>query len=198
MRRGFLIGVMVAGLGLPAIGAAAEEDSRVLCPRELAREMQVNQRLAHYVQRNGMPDVAATQFLSDEGPWSERQVTLYYFDLRKEISFAKAYILGSRTISVERYERPLSDADIASLEPLSHPSQCSASGARYSSADPDDYPPGWGEGTGPGARAEAAAMRAEAAAQRVEAAAARTEQSAERAEAVLARLETIVVERWRK
>jgi hypothetical protein len=189
MRRGFLIGVMVAGLGLHAGLAAAEaEEGRILCEREILREMQINQRMAQYVQRNGMPDVAASQYLSDERPWSERQVTLYYFDLHKEISFAKAYILGSRTISVERYERPLSDADIASLEPLAHPTQCSPRGARYSVADPNAYPPGWGEGTSPGARAEAAAMRAEAAAQRVEQAARRTEQSAARAEAVLDKL----------
>jgi len=188
MRRGLLIGLLVAGLGLVAGNAAADSDGRILCPSDLYQEMRVNQRLAQYVERNGLPDVAASQYLSDERPWSERQVTLYYFDLHKEISFAKAFILGSRTISVERYERPLSDADIASLEPLAHSASCQRPGGRVSTSSYGSYPPGYGEGSSPGARAEAAAARAEAAAARVEVAAARTEQSASKAEAVLDKL----------
>jgi len=183
MRRGLLIGLMAAGLGLVAGSAAADSDGRILCPPDLYREMRVNQRMAQYIERNGLPDVAASQFLSDERPWSERQVTLYYFGLRKEISFAKAFILGSRTISVERYERTLSDADIASLEPLANSSRCRQ--GRVTTSSSGAYPPGYGEGTSPGARAEAAAARAESAAARVEVAAARTEQSAYKAEAVL-------------
>jgi hypothetical protein len=190
MRRGLMIGVMVGALGLLAGGAsAAGQGERILCPSDVAREMTINYQLRHYVERNGMPDVAASQFLSDERPWSERQVTLYYFGLRKEIGFAKAYILGSRTISIERYERDLSDADIASLEPLANPSACEPVDEMHVvSTGYDEYPPGYGEGTSPGARAEAAAARAEAAARRVEAAATRTEESAARAEAAVDRL----------
>lgn len=195
MRRGLISGVMAAGLWLVA-GSAMAGEGRILCPSDLYQEVLVNQRLAQYIERNGIPDVAASQFLSDERPWSERQVTLYYFGLRKEISFAKAYILGSRTISVERYERPLSDADIASLEPLATPSACkTANAGRYRSANVGSYPPSYGEGTGPAARAEAAAMRAEAAAQRVEVAADRTEQAAEKAEDAVDKLASLKLRR---
>ena len=122
-----------------------------------------NRKLAAYIARNGCPDVAESRFLSDEPPWDEYQVTLYYFDLRKEISFARAIILGQPSVHLERYERPMTDQDIAALQPMSRP-----------------YCVGRAHGGGGGAveRAEAAAVRAERAAARVDAAAVVAERAA--------------------
>src|SRR5262249_28299990 len=132
-----------------------------------------------YIERNGPPNVAEAHVLSDRPPWDDHEVTLYYFDARKEIGFARAYILNRPSIQIVRYQRPLSDADIAALEPRSRKMNMSSNPNMTSSATP---------GEGPVARAEASAARAEAAADRVEAAAVTAEAAADRTEAVVAKI----------
>jgi len=161
-------------MGLMVLAGAAWADApsgRILTRTELDAEMTANRKLAGYIARNGYPDVAERQFLSDRPPWDEHEVTCYYLDRRKEISFARAWILGQPWIPLERYERELSDADIAALQPL----------VMREDAVPGD----------PVARAEAAAVRAEAAVQRIEVAAAATERAADRAEAIVAKMESM-------
>jgi hypothetical protein len=168
--------VLTLGLLLLAGSAWAANpiESRLLTRSQLDAEMTTNRRLAAYVTRNGYPDVAEWRFLADQGPWDDHEVTLYYLDLRKEISFANAWMLGSPSVPVERYERELTDADVAALQPLVM----------------RDAPLLEGRGDAV-ARAEAAAARAEAAVQRIEVAADATERAAARAEAVVAKMESM-------
>jgi hypothetical protein len=163
---------VVLVLGLLVVAGAASADvprARILTRAQLSAEMTVNRKLASYVARNGYPDVAEWRFLSDEPPWDEHEVSCYYLDRRKEIAFTRAWMLGSPWIPVQRYERELTDADIAVLQPLVMQEE-------ETSADPVT-------------RAEAAAARAEAAVQRIEVAAAATERAADRAEAIVAKME---------
>lgn len=175
MRAVMLVmaGIVVAGT-VAGTGAAVEppEDSRVLTDRELRAEMGTNERLGEYIERNGWPDVAERQFLGDADPWDDYQVTLYYLDDRKQLSFARAWVLGEPSIHLEKSDQALSEDEVDRLRPLARP-----------------Y--GVGGGTGGGSaveRAEAAALRAEDAAARVDAAAATVERAAERAETVVARM----------
>lgn len=121
MRRGGVVVSMVATLLLAATLSVATGQDQQLDTRELRSEVVRNRRLSAYIARNGCPDIAVARFLSDEGPWDEYQVTLYYFGLRKEISFARAIVLGDPSIHLEKSERPLSDQDIARLEPKVRP-----------------------------------------------------------------------------
>jgi len=167
---------------------------------QLEVEMARNRALAAYVARNGKPDIAESRELADRSPWDDHEVTLYYLDAKKEIAFARAWILGRPSVHLEHYERPLSDADVAALskralrkpgaserprmEPRAggDPSATvkpPASASVSASADPTE-------------RAEAAAQRAEAAAGRLEAAAAEAEHAADRAEASIAGMENAV------
>lgn len=116
MRRGGVVMAMV-GTVLLAATAGAGDQGQQLGVRELRSEMTMNRKLASYIGRNGCPDIAQARYLSDEGPWDEYQVTLTYFGLRKEISFARAHILGDPSIHLEKSERRLTDQDIAKLEP---------------------------------------------------------------------------------
>jgi len=169
MRRGvvWLVGVvcLVAGAGIG--WAHPVHEARELTDEELVTEMNHNAALSAYIERNGMPDVAERHFLSSRRPWDDHEVALYYLETRTEIAFARAWILGSPSVHVERYERALSDEELAAL----------ATRARRHG------------GSGPAARAEAAAERAEAAATRVEAAAVSVEQAADRAESITAKME---------
>ena len=167
------IGCVLLLVGVATANVLGEHD---LSAEELRTEMVRNRALAAYVHRNGEPDVAETHFLSDRGPWDDHEVTVYYFDLHKEVGFARAYILGRPEVQLERYERPLTDEQIASL----------ASRARKNAATQAVTT----ASLGPGDRAEAAAQRAEAAAGRVEAAADAAENAAGRAEAVSNRMES--------
>jgi hypothetical protein len=122
-------------------------------------------------------------------------VTLYYLGDRHEISFARAQTLGKSDISIIRYERELTDADVEALR-----SMAAATGVVEEVAmegEPvDDVD--WstvaatetvlGDDASPADRAEAAADRAENAAGRVEVAADRTERAADRAESAFERL----------
>jgi hypothetical protein len=176
MRRGWVVWLGCA-LALVALAMPARAD-RDLTENELRDEMSENRALARYIERNGMPDLASARFLSDVGPWDEHEVALYYLDKRQEIGFARASILGRPEVQLERYRRPLTDEQVASLaararqQPLDAPPAAPSSGA-----------------LGPAERSEESARRAEEAALRVERAADAAERAADRAEAVTARME---------
>src|SRR5262245_10395597 len=102
MRRG--VGAWVGcAILLAGVTAAA---GRELSDDELRIEMMKDRTLAGYIERNGPPDLAETHFLADRAPWDKYEVRLYYVDSRKEISFARAWILGQPQISMVRNERP--------------------------------------------------------------------------------------------
>ncbi|HYR96326.1 MAG TPA: hypothetical protein VEM57_06280 [Candidatus Binatus sp.] len=180
---------------LAGVAVAGARGERELTDDELRSEMSRNKALAAYVARNGEPDVAESHFLSDVPPWDDHEVTLYYFDARKEIGFARAYILGRPEVEIERYERPLSDEQIAALSTRGRPARQATrpedvtKGARpedvTKGARAEDLSP-----MGPDERAEEAARRAENAAGRVELAAESAERAADRAEAVTSRMES--------
>ncbi|MCW5889405.1 MAG: hypothetical protein KIT14_02510 [bacterium] len=169
--RGVVAWAMGALLMASAVAASADQATRILTAHGLRAEMGKNRRLAAYVSRNGYPDVAELKFLADRPPWDKYEVTIYYLGDRREVSFARAYILGDPSINLSRYERQLTDDDVAVLQPLAR--QYGPKGT-----------------TGPAARAEAAAERAERAATRVENAAERAERAADRTEAIVAKLDT--------
>lgn len=171
MRLGVVVWMGCAVL-LAAGAVASARDERQLSDDELRAEMSMNRALAAYVARNGEPDLAETHFLADRGPWDDHEVTLYYFDTRKEIGFARARILGRPEIQISRYERPLTDEQIAALSTRAH------------------HPKSDVSGLGPDARAEEAARRAEAAAGKVEAAADSAEHAADTAEAAANKMES--------
>jgi len=163
MRRGMMVWLGVVVL-LASAGMANARAERDLSDDELRAEMAQNRAMAAYVARNGDPDLAEAHFLADVPPWDDHEVTLYYFDMRKEIGFARAYILDSPSIQIQRYERPLTDQQIAALSTRAH-----------------KRPTAMG---GPDERAEDAARRAEAAADRIDAAADSAERAADKAEAI--------------
>lgn len=170
--RGVVAWAMGVLLMASAVTASADQITRILTAHGLRAEMGKNRRLASYVARNGYPDVAELKFLADRPPWDKYEVTMYYLDDRREVSFARAFILGDPSINLSRFERQLTDEDVAVLQPLAR-----------------TYGPK-GRTTGPAARAEAAAQRAERAAARVEDAAVRAERAADRTEAIVAKLDT--------
>jgi len=138
----------------------------------LKKAAQENKALARYLSHNGTPDVAEVKPILDQPPWDDHEVTLYYLDSRKEIGFARAWILGRPEIQISRYERPLTDEQIAALSTRAHRPKTDVSGL------------------GPDARAEEAARRAEAAAGKVEAAADSAERAAATAEAAASKMES--------
>jgi hypothetical protein len=168
MRREVVVGLSCA-LVLLGVVTARALDERELTADDLRAEMNGNQAMAAYVERNGAPDLAESRFLTDQPPWDAREVTLYYLDLRKEIAFTRAFILGQPEVHLSRYERPLTAEQMQAIE--------SRVRAR---------PMGLG---GPADRAELAARRAEDAAGRVEAAAGAAERAADRAEGVTRKME---------
>ena len=171
MRLGVVVWMGCAML-LATGAVAGARGERELSDDELRGEMAINRALAAYVQRNGEPDLAETHLLADRGPWDDHEVTLYYLDSRKEIGFARAWILGRPEIQISRYERPLTDEQIATLSTRAH------------------HPKSDVSGLGPDARAEDAARRAEAAAGKVEAAADSAERAAATAEAAASKMES--------
>jgi hypothetical protein len=176
-------GVKVWMLGMTLLALVAPAAARPpydLSMDELRFAMTQHASMASYIHRNGLPDLAVSRFLADKPPWDHHEVALYYFELHKEIDFARAYILGEPTIQLERYERPLTDAEIEQLRPRAERFHASAAPApeTVASVTPD-----------PASRAEAAAARAEAAAGRVESAADAADRAADHAEAVAAKTE---------
>jgi hypothetical protein len=156
---------------LAGVAVVSARGERELTDEELRAEMSMNREMAAYVARNGEPDLAESHSLSDTPPWDDHEVTLYYLDMRKEIGFARAWILGRPEVHVQRYERPLSDEQIAALSSrVQRPRSLT--------------------GLGPAERAEESARRAEAAAGKVEAAADAAERAADKTEAIASRMES--------
>ncbi|TMA66161.1 MAG: hypothetical protein E6J69_11360 [Deltaproteobacteria bacterium] len=207
MRRG-VVAMAVAWavvLGAARVGLARGEHE--INDDQLEVEMARNRALAAYVARNGKPDLAESRELADRPPWDDHEVTLYYLGIRKEIGFARAWILGQPTVHLERYERPLSDADVAALwkrarhRPASKdvdPAPGSPPAAAGAAEHAEGAAPRAEAAAGPAERAEQAAQRAEAAASRLEAAAAEAEHAADRAEAASDAMETAVQTARRK
>ena len=189
MRLGVVVW-MGCAMMLATGTVAGARGERELSDDELRGEMAINRALAAYVVRNGEPDLAETHFLADRGPWDDHEVTLYYLDSRKEIGFARAWILGRPEIQISRYERPLTDEQVAVLGSRAH--SLAAPAGRHHMAMAVGHP------MGPAERAEHAAGRAEEAASRVEAAATAAERAAERTEAIVARMETMSASASRK
>ena len=195
MRRGVAVGMGCALLFAGVVAAHARGD-RELTNGELRAEMARNSALAVYVKRNGAPDVAEAHFLADEPPWDDHEVTLYYLDARKEVGFARAFILGSPEIHMKRYVRPLTDEQVAALasRAKARAKQAPAPDPAAPGDPPASAAPAGAEqmaGLGPDERAERAAARAEDAAGRVEAAADSAERAADRAEAIAANAEHV-------
>lgn len=183
MRRGVAVGMGCAML-LAGVAVTHARGERELTGDELRAEIAENRAMATYVARNGEPDLAETHFLADEPPWDDHEVTLYYLGARKEIAFARAYILGRPEIQIQRYTRPLSDAQVAALtarmkaRAVPPPAEAVAPPEQMANLGPDE-------------RAERAAERAEDAAGRVESAAASAEHAADRAEAIAEKAESV-------
>ena len=175
MRRGVAVGMGCAML-LAGVSVTHARGERGLTGDELRAEIAANKAMRAYVARNGEPDLAETHFLADEPPWDDHEVTLYYLGARREIAFARAYILGRPEVEIQRYSRPLSDAQVAALTARMKaravpPAEAAAPPEQMANLAPDE-------------RAERAAQRAEDAAGRVEAAASSAEYAADRAEAI--------------
>ena len=167
MRRGVALWTGCAML-FGGVALANARGAHDLSDEEFRSELARNQALATYVARNGEPDLAETRFLADRPPWDDHEVTVYYLDMRKEITFARAWILGRPEIALQRYEHRLTDEQVAMLSTRVRKTRAT--------------------GLGPDARAEDAARRAENAAGRVEAAADAAEHAADRAEAIAAKM----------
>ena len=115
MRRGVVAMAVVWAVVLGGARAGLARGDHEIDNDQLEVEMARNRALAAYVARNGKPDIAESRELADRPPWDDHEVTLYYFDAKKEIAFARAWILGRPSVHLEHYERPLSDADVAAL-----------------------------------------------------------------------------------
>jgi len=186
---------------MAAVAGANPYDGRLLTLEDLKAEASDNSELDAYMSRNGLPDVAESKVLSDRPPWDAHEVTLYYLGTRKEISFSRAVVLGKPDMAVTRYERDLSDADVAALmgvvgtagiEPDAHREIEKVAAVETTEivvtdpapeVDLNDF-----DLDDPADRAEAAALRAEQAADRVESAADKAETAALRAEKAFDRL----------
>ena len=201
MRRGVVAMAVVWAVVLGGARAGLARGDHEIDNDQLEVEMARNRALAAYVARNGKPDVAESRELADRPPWDDHEVTLYYFDAKKEIAFARAWILGRPSVHLEHYERPLSDADVAALSKRAHrkpgASERPARMEPRAGGDPSATvkPPANASvsaSADPTERAEAAAQRAEAAAGRLEAAAAEAEHAADRAEASIEGMESAV------
>ena len=178
MRGGVV--ALVGGILLLGASASGAAEYGFLTGQGLESEIRVNKMLASYIRWNGLPDVAERRFLSDMPTWDRYETVVYYFNMKKMVSFTRAFVLGAPTYDVRRFESALSDADIARLEP--HASLMQQRTIRQTRVS--------ARASGPAARAEAAADRAEHAATQVEEAADRTEAAAERTEALVARMTT--------
>jgi hypothetical protein len=169
--------VAVMALALASTARAAH-DGTMLDGAALKKEASENKALRRYLKYNGLPEMAEVRPIKDQPPWDNHEVTLYYLNARKEISFARARVLGRPEVHVTRYERTLTDADIRTLK--SH-------GTMVASASTAAAVPA--ECTGSAAeRAECAASRAENAADRIDVAAVRAEKAADRTEAIVEKM----------
>jgi hypothetical protein len=141
----------------------------------LKKQAAENKALARYIRHNGSPDVAELKPILDQAPWDNHEVTLYYFATRKEISFARARVLGRPEVHITRYERTLTDADLRALRERRGRLAAVVVEAPLCTGTASE-------------RAECAATRAERAADRVDVAAERAEKAADRTEAVVEKM----------
>src|SRR5262245_1880643 len=176
MMRGRMMSLTAMAIALMLAGSArAMVEQHELDADGLKKAAQENKALNRYLRQNGTPDVAEVKPILDQPPWDDHEVTLYYFKSRKEISFARARVLGRPEVYSKRYERVMTDADIRALQ--SRPKLVAS--AATTTKDPSSC-------TGSSSsRAACFADRAEAAADRVDAAATRAEAAADRTEAVV-------------
>jgi len=105
MRRGVVAMAVVWAVVLGGARAGLARGDHEIDNDQLEVEMARNRALAAYVARNGKPDIAESRELADRPPWDDHEVTLYYFDAKKEIAFARAWILGRPSVHLEHYER---------------------------------------------------------------------------------------------
>ena len=175
---------MVAATLLVLAGTARATQGEELDREGLKKQATANKALARYIRDNGSPDVAELKPILDQPPWDNHEVTLYYLAMRKEISFARARVLGRPEVHIMRYERTLTDADIRVLRER----------RGRLAAVIVETPLCTGSAT---ERAECAAGRAEKAADRVDVAADRAEKAAVRTEAVVDRMMTVRTARRR-
>lgn len=195
MRGGLAV---VLGWTLLSGAAVARAESQDLGERELRYEMSINAELRRYIRRNGFPDVAETRFLADAPPWDDHEVAVYYLGPHKELSFARAWILGEPSIAKIRIERMLTDEEVSDLTPRVRQygsGSCTHRGCPMTGSGVQAQ--GGSTPNGPAERAEAAAERAELAAARVDKAARVAERAAERSEAVVTKMEERQVRRAR-
>lgn len=168
---------MVAAAALAFVSTArASQDGGMLDVAGLKKQASQNKALARYIKYNGMPEMAEVRPIMDQPPWDDHEVTLYYLNAHREISFARARVLGRPEVHTTRYQRVLTDGDVRSLK---------AHGTMLASAAGDAPMAAPTACTGNAAeRAECAAARAEDAANRIDVAATKTEKAAVRAEAI--------------
>jgi hypothetical protein len=168
--------VWTAAVALLVLAGTAGATHREELDRDgLKNQAAENKALRRYIRHNGAPDVAELKPILDQPPWDNHEVTLYYFANRKEISFARARVLGRPEVHIMRYERTLTDGDIRVLRErrgrlaavVVETPLCTGSAAE---------------------RAECAAGRAERAADQVDVAAERAEKAAARTEAVVEKM----------
>lgn len=186
--RGRLVVWMAAGALLVLVGGARAMDGEALDRDGLKEQAAQNKALARYLRHNGAPDVAELKPIVDQPPWDNHEVTLYYLANRKEISFARARVLGKPEVHLARYERTLTDADIRVLKDRR---------GRLAVAVTDGTIATTGCVGSAAERAECAAGRAEQAADRVELAAVRAEKAADRTEAVVERIAARTARQYR-
>jgi hypothetical protein len=176
IMRGRIVVWMVAVAVLVLAASARASYEGMLDKAQLDQYAAQNKALRRFIKYNGYPEMAEVRPITDQAPWDDHEVTLYYLGLHKEISFARARVLGRPEVSSTRYERTLTDADIRTLQ---------ARGTRLT----DTVVASASTCTGNAAeRAECSAGRAENAADRVEVAAGRAEKAANRTEAIVEKM----------
>ena len=180
MRR-WMVGWTVAAAALMLAQSVAAVQEVDLDRAGLRAQAEQNRALRNYLKRNGYPDVAQVRPLTEAFPWDNHEVTLYYLGEHKEISFARARILGHTDIHTTRYQRTMTDADVQALQGRVGKLDAAEKAPEKASEKVASAGPCTGNAT---ARAECAATRAENAADRIDAAATQTEQAADRTEAL--------------
>ena len=182
MMRGRMMSLTAVAIALSLAGSArAMVEQHELDADGLKKAAYENKVLARYLKYNGIPDVAEVKPILDQPPWDDHEFTLYYFKARKEISFARARVLGRPEVYQKRYERVMTDADIRALE--SRPKLVASAPSK--DALNKDASACTGSAS---SRSACAADRAEAAAARVDAAATRAEAAADRTETVVEKM----------
>ncbi len=175
--RGRMVVWMAAAVVVALGGAARAAHEGMIDKADLKKQATENKALSRYLRYNGYPDMAEVKPIVDQPPWDDHEVTLYYLKSRKEISFARARVLGHLDVHSTRYERVLTDADIRTLTARAKVDAGGGETAVASACTGNAV-----------ARAECSAGRAEKAADRVDMAAVRAEKAADRTEAVVEKM----------